>query len=148
MTTWLVGHDFSPSARTAALEAARDLDALGGGRLILLHAWRAPHAPQGFDLAAYRDAIEIDANYQLTQMADELRAHFDRVEVATMLREDAPEDAVLEVADEEGCSRIIVGTHSRSEIEAEFLGSVAQRIMRRAAVPVLVVKAARALPPA
>jgi len=148
MTTWLVGHDFSPCARTAAHEAAKDLSARGGGKLVLAHAWQSPSVPKGFDLSTYRDAIETDANYQLTQMGEEIEGEYDNIEVEKRIVEGRAEDVLLGLADKVSASRLIVGTHSRSEIEAEFLGSVAQRVMRSAAVPVLVVKAMQALPPA
>ena len=142
MDTWIVAHDFSPSARGAALEAAKDLNGRGG-RLILLHVYGFDgHVPEGFDLVGYLDAIEKDARYQLENMSKNLAKKFSNIKVDFEIREGRASDVILAAAGHHDATRIALGTHSRTEARADFIGSVAQRVMRRAEVPALVVKAA------
>lgn len=140
MSTFVVGHDFSPCGKAAAREAARDA-AVRGGRILLLHAYHVPRIPEGWKPAEFRRAIVADAEYQLGEAAKSLQAAHPGLEVVSMVREGEPALTLLEVAGEANAERIVLGTHSRSHVEERTLGSVAQRVMRRADVPVLVVKA-------
>jgi nucleotide-binding universal stress UspA family protein len=52
-----------------------------------------------------------------------------------------PADVILDYAETERADLIVMGTHGRRGIRQLLLGSVAQEVMRRASVPVLVVRA-------
>ncbi len=47
---------------------------------------------------------------------------------------------ILEVAEREDVSVIVLGSHGRSNFEEVLLGSVSEEVVRKARVPVLVVK--------
>ncbi|MCU0956446.1 MAG: universal stress protein, partial [Hydrogenophaga sp.] len=49
-------------------------------------------------------------------------------------------EGILETAQAEGCDLIVMGSHGRQGVKALILGSVAQKILTHAKVPVLVVK--------
>jgi len=49
-------------------------------------------------------------------------------------------EGILETAEAEGCDLIVMGSHGRQGVKALILGSVAQKILTHAKVPVLVVK--------
>lgn len=49
-------------------------------------------------------------------------------------------EGILETADAEGCDLIVMGSHGRKGVEALILGSVAQKVLTHAKVPVLIVK--------
>ena len=51
------------------------------------------------------------------------------------------EAAIVEEADGSGCDLIVMGTHGRSGIEHLMLGSVAEAVLRRARLPVLLLRA-------
>lgn len=140
MTTWLLAHDFSPCARAAALEAAQDLTGRNERKLILLHVVSIPRLPEGYDHASFLTALEKDAQYQLDASAQEIHKIDPELEVEFLVREGEPSQTILLAAQENKVSRIVLGTHSRTEVDAFFIGSVAQRVMRHASVPVLVVK--------
>ena len=55
-----------------------------------------------------------------------------------------PAGRTVEVADSLGASMIVVGSRGRTGLPHILLGSVAERIVQTAAMPVVVVKAAEA----
>lgn len=50
-----------------------------------------------------------------------------------------PARTILEYADEHGVDQIVLGSHGRSGIDRALLGSVAERVTRRARIPVTIV---------
>jgi len=61
------------------------------------------------------------------------------VPVETVLLEGSPPLAIVEYATEEPCDLIVMGTHGRSGVNRLLLGSVAERVVRTASVPVLTI---------
>lgn len=49
-------------------------------------------------------------------------------------------EGILETSDAEVCDLIVMGSHGRQGVKALILGSVAQKVLTHAKVPVLVVK--------
>jgi nucleotide-binding universal stress UspA family protein len=49
-------------------------------------------------------------------------------------------EGVIETADAEGCDLIVMASHGRQGVKALILGSVAQKVLTHAKVPVLIVK--------
>lgn len=49
-------------------------------------------------------------------------------------------EGILETADAEGCDLIVMGSHGRKGMQALILGSVAQKVLTHAKMPVLIVK--------
>ena len=49
-------------------------------------------------------------------------------------------DKILALANEQRIDTIVVGTHGRRGLQRLFFGSVAERIVRRSHVPVVVVR--------
>ncbi|MBS3996846.1 MAG: universal stress protein [Hydrogenophaga sp.] len=49
-------------------------------------------------------------------------------------------EGILETAEAEGCDLVVMGSHGRQGIKALILGSVAQKVLTHAKVPVLIVK--------
>lgn len=62
------------------------------------------------------------------------------VEVVTAVHEGYPAGAVLDYVDSEEVDLVAMGTHGRSGISRFLLGSTAERVVRRADVPVLTVR--------
>jgi nucleotide-binding universal stress UspA family protein len=120
--------------------------------LILFHAWEAPLiAGQPLygqepgvraDLLAALEYIEPESLQRaearaLAPLARRARAH--GLHCRVMLRQGRPADQILEAARETGAGRIIIGTHAPGHIGKLLIGSVAESVMRRAPMPVLVV---------
>jgi nucleotide-binding universal stress UspA family protein len=68
----------------------------------------------------------------------ERRADADRIE--TSIVEGAPSRTIVEYATETGCDLIVMGTHGRGGLNRLLLGSVAERVVRSATVPVMTVR--------
>lgn len=49
-------------------------------------------------------------------------------------------EGILETAEAEGCDLIVMGSHGRKGVQALILGSVAQKVLTYAKMPVLIVK--------
>ncbi len=56
------------------------------------------------------------------------------------IERNSPHQGILDTAQAEGCDLIVMGSHGRRGIQAVVLGSVAQKVLTHASVPVLVVK--------
>jgi nucleotide-binding universal stress UspA family protein len=77
---------------------------------------------------------------ELTKRVAE-RAQEAGIDVVTAVREGAPDETIRTYAEEESCDLIVMGTHGRTGLERYLLGSVTERTLRRARVPVLTVRA-------
>ena len=62
------------------------------------------------------------------------------VEIETAVLTGQPTREILEYAEEHDVDRIVVGSHGRDGVERAILGSVAETLVRRARVPVTVVR--------
>ena len=54
-------------------------------------------------------------------------------------KEGYPADEILKVADEQKCDVIIMGTHGKGLLTHTFLGSVAERVLRRSTKPIFII---------
>jgi nucleotide-binding universal stress UspA family protein len=89
--------------------------------------------------AALLEDIELDevARTYLEEVAGRIRAR--GLSVTTeVLHHPSPARAVLDVADEHGVDLIAMETHGRTGVAKLLLGSVTDKVVRAAAVPVLV----------
>lgn len=142
---WMVAWDFSPAAR-AALDLAAN-EALGTNRcIVLFHAYTFyPVAePPGSIVGGGRVGVEKTYAYQVAEkvekVAVEARERYGAIEIETVVTAGAPTDAILEAVEKFDIERIVMGTHGRTGVGHFMLGSVAEKVVRLAPVPVLVVK--------
>lgn len=63
-----------------------------------------------------------------------------RVPVETQVTEGSPSRNIVRYAERENCDLITMGTHGRGGIDRLLLGSVAERVVRSAEMPVLTVR--------
>jgi nucleotide-binding universal stress UspA family protein len=138
----LVPTDFSECADAAlnyATELARKFDA----ELMLFHVVAMPMLyPTGSELATaplfeVTAAAEAHARGTLDTQAQRLGLPAGRVTVRTIVG--MPVTEILDVVEKEHFDLIVMGTHGRGVIDHLLLGSVAERVVRKAAVPVLTV---------
>jgi nucleotide-binding universal stress UspA family protein len=138
----LVPTDFSPTS-AHALEYAVALARHSGAAIHLLHVLNYPvegaASPEGYwvGLSELRDEMKKDATRQLAELAATLAG----VTVTTEVLEGNPARSIVQAAKDRDCQLIVMGTHGRSGFSHLILGSVAERVVRTAARPVLTVSA-------
>jgi nucleotide-binding universal stress UspA family protein len=133
----VVGVDFSETSR-AALRVAAQL--VGGGRLTLVHVWHATHPYITFSGDELRAAVASDETTmsELRVEAQSLGAR----NVDSLFLAGNPADEVIELAHKDpSIDLIVVGTHGRTGLSHVLLGSVAEKIVRRAPCTVMTVPA-------
>jgi nucleotide-binding universal stress UspA family protein len=136
----LVPTDFD-KASAAALELAVSMAKTFDAKLTLLHVWELPIYPY-MDFMLNSDVIsevEDAAVKGLARALDELQK---RVPMAqSKLKTGVPWESVLAAIPELGADLVVMGTHGRHGLSRLTLGSVAERVVRLAPVPVLTVHA-------
>lgn len=137
--------DFSPASRQALL-AAKELAALYGSQLHLLHVVETPIYPQYYE-PLYPAAQEY-AFPQLAVSVEEGLARFERETAGPetkchfqVLEGNAPE-TIADYAHRSGAYLIVIATHGLRGLERFLLGSVTEKVVRLAECPVLTLKAA------
>ena len=135
--------DFSDASR-AAMEVAADLTKRFGGELVLLHAYPVP----GY---TFPDGSVVASPRMMQELADQAKRHLEewrvdaerlvgapRVSAETAIGEPAAE--ILATAQARGADLLVMGTHGRTGLEHALMGSIAERVVRRAHCPVLTVR--------
>jgi nucleotide-binding universal stress UspA family protein len=133
--------DPSNHALTYALELARAFEA----EVVLVHVIdvqflspyvvsEVPTVVPGVD--ELRKTVEQD----LQALAEKSRKDYPAVAVRSLLLQGAPFVRIVESAREEQADLIVMGTHGRSGLSHLLIGSVAERVVRKAPCPVLTVK--------
>jgi universal stress protein E len=136
MTRLALATDFSEASRPALRRAARLAGA--GGEIIVIHV-HAPLAANGDPRAREIAAEERNAIALLFAAArDELERGGARVTELPL--EGVPHEAILEALRSGRVEVLVCGTHGRSGLRRVFLGSVAEKVARASAVPVLVAR--------
>jgi nucleotide-binding universal stress UspA family protein len=133
--------DFSPPSEAAldtAIELARRFDA----DLELFHAQDLPAYvfPDGVLPVSPEilSSLESAAAKELDRLAERARSAGVRITTASAFGANHVE--ILRRADETHADLIVMGTHGRTGLAHVLLGSVAERVVRRARCPVLTVR--------
>jgi nucleotide-binding universal stress UspA family protein len=131
------GSEPSDAAVALALKLAKEEDA----ELIFVHAVELNKIVALAGPAPIDPSIAIDAACQMgKELLDDVKRR--AVEAGCRATVELPEDecvaSVLEIARQRKADLITVGSHGRSGIRRALLGSVAEGILRRSPIPVLV----------
>lgn len=135
----LVAVDFG-DASSRALRVAGDLARAFDAHITAVHA-ETFEAPPYFTreqlrvIEQQRRAARRDAAHYLSRTASQLAG----IEVEPIIADSPPAEAILEAARDQDL--IVMGTHGRRGPARWWAGSVAERVVREARVPVLVVRA-------
>jgi nucleotide-binding universal stress UspA family protein len=136
----LVPTDFGDAAATA-LDYAVELATALHAEIVLMHAFEIPRV--GFPDATLGMTAELGR-----RIVDGVREGLDGllaerkdvgVPIRTCVVEDNPWHAVLAVAEREKADLVVMGTHGRKGLPHMLLGSVAEKVVRTATLPVLIV---------
>ena len=141
ITKILVPTDFSECARRAVSYGAELAGSLGVP-MVLLHTYPSPGVPisDGYIIMRPADVADMLRKHE----AGLERARVDAlaagaVEVHTVLIEGRASEEIVRHAIEQRCDLIVMGTHGRGEVAHLLLGSVTEKVVRRATCPVLTV---------
>jgi nucleotide-binding universal stress UspA family protein len=146
----LVPVDFSQCS-WAALEHARYFAERYQATVHVLHVWETPpyvDPRTTDDLSRPRQTLVEFVHTAAGQEMKRLLAELERaesVEVYCRLESGDPCDTIVRVA-AEGYDLVVMGTHGRKGLTHLLLGSITERVVRRARCPVLTVRARRPRP--
>jgi nucleotide-binding universal stress UspA family protein len=91
-------------------------------------------------------AVETDGTQRLNALVDHAPAR--GIDARGLLREELPDDEILDAAAKEKPDLIIMGTHGRRGASRLLMGRIAFRLVSRAPCPVMTVRPADAESPA
>lgn len=144
---FLVPIDFSEYA-DQALKYALDLAQKLGAHVTLLHVIQTlPFAGAEMGVTLPYDYLQ-DLEAELTSR---MQSYLERVTAAGLQGESVvihgvPFQSILDTAKEKNSDLIVMGTHGRTGLTHLFLGSVAEKVVRLAPCPVLVVRQPTVIP--
>ena len=142
METIVCAVDFSePSDH--ALEYALMICSSFGARLMLLHVIEVPFLPSYSmggvpDLDLPLEQLEESARERMEEVLSDCREQYDGVEGEVVAG--SPFVEIINYAREVRADMIVMGTHGRSGLKHLLIGSVAEKVVRKAPCPVLTVK--------
>ena len=146
----LVPSDFSEDS-TRALEYAEDFARMFGAEIVVLHVDQilapiaiGPAPGAGYDPSAMAAVGKIAeeqralAQRELDRIVKKLQD--EGLRARGLLRSGAPFVEIVTAAQKENAGLIVMGTHGRSALAHILMGSVAERVVRKAPCPVLTVR--------
>lgn len=123
--------DFSEASQLAcakALQLARQC----GAKLTVLHVYADPtRVPEAWSVRDPRPELEDALSLVAADAPD--------VSVERALRVGTPAEEIVEYAKRHNCDVIVMGTHGRTGLTHLLMGSVAEKVIRTAPCPVMVV---------
>jgi nucleotide-binding universal stress UspA family protein len=132
--------DFSAASRHA-FELACSLARDHGARLIVLHVLERPVIIQSGVMTPPPPSEGLEQQREeARQQLQRVRPDDESIRVERRLEEGDAATAVLQVAQETACDLVVMGTHGRTGLARLLMGSVAEKVLRGAACPVLTVK--------
>lgn len=139
--TIVVPMDFSPSAQRS-LELAKSLAKTAGpSHLVLVHAYYVPVELEQY-LVTHGDPFYERLSKGVTKDLEAILVSLQDAGISSeyVARPGVPENVILDVTKEKKAGLIVIGTHGRRALGHLLLGSVAEKVVRYAEVPVLTVR--------
>lgn len=132
--------DFSEGARRALIYAAA-LAEHAGAHLTVAHAWGGTPPASLFGDAAAATVVHAEERDEEVERLNVSVAAFraQGIKLATVALEGAPVPTLLSLINEEAVDLLVMGTHGRSGFERWILGSVTEKLLRKAPCPVLTI---------
>ena len=139
----LLPTDFSDVAEKA-LACVKQLKDAGTKEVVILHVIKKDSLNVIAQYSSIRDFREVEnevegeARKKMARMEKELKEI--GFHVKTRIETGFPFNEILRVENEENVSVIVMGSHGMSNIKEILLGSVSEKVIRKAKKPVLVIK--------
>ena len=133
----LLAYDGSEHSQRA-LQNAMNIARCSNAKIQLLYAYdRIPRYLGEPNLQHWIDRSVDKARATVEQAVEQLQAS--GIEFSVNILEGPAPEAILRVAETEGCDLIVLGSRGLGELKGLLLGSVSDRVLQHAQVPVLVV---------
>lgn len=136
--------DFSDVAKSA-LPYIKQFKEAGAAEVVLLHVLDktrhealAMYPGPGSRMEEIEEHWKAEAIDKLRKIADELEKEGFKVNIKIVL--DVPFRGIVKTEEDEDVTVTIIGSHGISNIQEMFLGSVAEKVIRKSKRPVFVVK--------
>lgn len=134
--------DFSDRSKKVLTYMKQFKDA-GTEEVVILHVvdTRKLHIPEVYSIVG----VSVLGDKQASEAAEEankMAKQLNDIGLRTMIRieKGIPFKEILRVETEEAISLIVIGSHGTSNVEEMLLGSVSEKVIRKANGPVLVVR--------
>ncbi len=139
--TILVPSDFSECGQSAWNHAVQ-LAKQHGSRIVVLYVVEPVLSHYGLVglipvVRELEEQHDIESRLKLKELVDKASEQGLTVEGKTLTGK--PAQCVLDAAKEVNADLIVMGTHGRSGLARDHIGSTAERVVRQSSVPVLVV---------
>lgn len=134
--------DFSECSQAAwghAVAFARQF----GAEIVLLHVVaEPPRVAEGIEMGYTPEKFLKAATEEAYRLLGDLaaKAADEKVPIRPRVGKGVAFHQIIAVAQEEGADLIVMGTHGRTGLAHAFMGSVAEKVVRKAPCPVLTVK--------
>ena len=146
----LIALDYYPTAQKVAETGYRMAKAMNA-EIYLIHVVADPtyyysrqYSPvmglDSFDSAGLVESVTIDELRKAAQdFLNKSKQHLGDESIKTVLKEGDAVKSVLEAATELGADIIVMGTHSRRGLDKILMGSVAENVLHRSTIPLLII---------
>ncbi|MBU1743631.1 MAG: universal stress protein [Proteobacteria bacterium] len=141
----LVPTDFSEDSDRAFLTAL-DIAGKGGSRIFLLHVISGTVQRYVSDYCIDEGIVERVLSEGVVYSNEKLRETIARfpesraVKVIPDLRKGQPHEEILKEASERKIDLIVIASHGKAGLRKYFIGSVAEKVMKEAKCPVLLIR--------
>src|SRR5689334_14806974 len=132
----VVGYDGSDFAK-AALRAALDVGKAYSEPVTVVFGYELNQAAG--EIQDYAAALRELARQRLEEARQFAAGHDSGVEIQTVIVQEAPAKALVQLADERDARLIVIGSRGESPIRGALLGSTAHKLLHVSDRPVLVV---------
>jgi universal stress protein A len=129
---------FNDPISVDALRVARQLVSESKGCVLLIHV-----IPAGMvtpDLPGYHDLFATDEGSAARELEKLAAAHLHGTFYQIVVKKGDPADHIARAAKELGADMIVMPTHNRHALSRFLMGSVAEKVVREALCPVLIVR--------
>lgn len=136
----LIALDYDPTAKKVA-EVGFTMAKAMGAEIVLVHVV--------VDLVAYSltylnmGPLQLESGIVLKDASqlflEKTKHHLGDMMIKTVVKQGDFADCILETVEEEDIDIIVMGTHSKKWLENIVLGSVAEKVMRKATVPMFII---------
>jgi nucleotide-binding universal stress UspA family protein len=134
----LVPYDGSMPAQQAIEYAVETADE----QLVLLRVVEAASGTVGAGIDLLQESLKKEPEELRAEVADEVEDTLDQSDIAYEIETTAgkPDREIVAYAEEHDIDQIVMGSHGRTGTSRILLGSVAEKVVRRAPVTVTVVR--------